>query len=242
MAKRLFDIFFALAVTIVTLPLIAIACLLIWLQDGHSPLYRGLRVGRDGRDFRMIKLRTMVADGDRLGGSSTATSDSRLTALGKALRRYKLDELPQFWNVLTGDMSVVGPRPNVRGGVDRYTREELELLAVRPGITDLASIVFSDEGEILEGSSDPDALYDAVIRPWKNRLALTYIFNRSLPLDLQLIWLTVVSLLSKVSARQGVARILKGLGADEELRRICSRMEPLPHGLPPGSPARLAIR
>lgn len=242
MAKRLFDIFFALAVTIVTLPLIAIACLLIWLQDGHSPLYRGLRVGRDGRDFRMIKLRTMVADGDRLGGSSTATSDSRLTALGKALRRYKLDELPQFWNVLTGDMSVVGPRPNVRGGVDRYTREELELLAVRPGITDLASIVFSDEGEILEGSSDPDALYDAVIRPWKNRLALTYIFNRSLPLDLQLIWLTVVSLSSKVSALQGVARILKGLGADAELRRICSRMEPLPHGLPPGSPARLAIR
>lgn len=242
MAKRLFDIFFALAVTIVTLPLIAIACLLIWLQDGHSPLYRGLRVGRDGRDFRMIKLRTMVADGDRLGGSSTATSDSRLTALGKALRRYKLDELPQFWNVLTGDMSVVGPRPNVRGGVDRYTREELELLAVRPGITDLASIVFSDEGEILEGSSDPDALYDAVIRPWKNRLALTYVFNRSLPLDLQLIWLTVVSLSSKVSALQGVARILKGLGADEELRRICSRMEPLPHGLPPGSPARLAIR
>jgi len=242
MAKRLFDIVFALAATIVTLPLIAIACLLIWLQDGHSPLYRGLRVGRDGRDFRMIKLRTMVADGDRLGGSSTATSDSRLTALGKALRRYKLDELPQFWNVLTGDMSVVGPRPNVRGGVDRYTREELELLAVRPGITDLASIVFSDEGEILEGSSDADALYDAVIRPWKNRLALTYVFNRSLPLDLQLIWLTVVSLSSKVSALQGVARILKGLGADEELRRICSRMEPLPHGLPPGSPARLAIR
>jgi len=234
MTKRLFDIVFALAAIIITFPIGAVACLLIWQQDGHSPLYRGLRVGRDGREFRMIKLRTMVADGERLGGSSTAASDSRLTALGSVLRRCKLDELPQFWNALVGDMSIVGPRPNVRRDVDRYTGRERELLSVRPGITDLASIVFSDEGAILDGAGDPDALYDAVIRPWKNRLALLYVERRNFAVDLQLITLTVVALVSKRAALRGVDRILRRWSADLALRRICARTEPPPVGEPPG--------
>lgn len=240
MAKRLFDLLFAAFAVILTMPVIVIAALLVWGQDGHWPFYRGLRVGMGGRDFRMIKLRTMVADGERIGGSSTAVLDPRVTPIGAALRRFKIDELPQFWSVLLGDMSVVGPRPNLRsGGVDNYTSEELRLLSLRPGITDLASIVFSDEGEILKDSLDPDALYDCVIRPWKNRLGLIYVDNRSLLLDLQLVWLTALAIISRQEALRAVSGILGGLGADETLKRICRRNEPLPPGPPPGRQPQL---
>jgi lipopolysaccharide/colanic/teichoic acid biosynthesis glycosyltransferase len=238
MAKRLFDIVFSIIALIVVVPITAAASLLIWAHDGHAPLYRGLRVGRGGRDFRMVKLRTMVANGERLGGSSTAASDRRLTLLGAALRRFKLDELPQFWNVLVGDMSIVGPRPNVRpGGVDCYTMEERRLLTVRPGITDLASIVFSDEGEILKGSPDPDRLYDAVIRPWKNRLGLLYVERRDMTADACLIGLTVIALFSKPLALRGVGAMLHRWNADATLQSICERSQPLPAGAPPGQPA-----
>jgi lipopolysaccharide/colanic/teichoic acid biosynthesis glycosyltransferase len=234
MAKRLFDLLFALAAAIVTLPVVGLAALLIWGQDGHAPFYRGLRVGREGCYFRMIKLRTMVAGGEALGGSSTSASDARVTPLGAALRRFKIDELPQFWNVVMGHMSVVGPRPNVPRDVQRYTGRERELLSVRPGITDVASIVFSDEGAILDGAADADALYDAVIRPWKNRLALLYVERRSLAADLQLIVLTIVAFVSKPAALRAVDRVLRRWDADEALRRICARGEPLPVGEPPG--------
>jgi len=241
MPKRLFDIVFATFALLATLPILAVASLIIWAQDGHSPLYRGLRVGRSGRNFRMLKLRTMVAYGDRLGGSSTSASDSRLTPLGSALRRCKLDELPQFWNVLVGDMSVVGPRPNVRaGGVDRYTAEERRLLSVRPGITDLASIVFSDEGEILKDSADPDGLYNSVIRPWKNRLALLYVERHRLLVDLWIIGLTAIAIVSKPAALRGVSAMLARWNADPELQRICCRRSPLPAGEPPGRAASLS--
>jgi lipopolysaccharide/colanic/teichoic acid biosynthesis glycosyltransferase len=240
MAKRLFDIVFALLAIVATLPLIAVASFLIWAEDGQPPLYRGVRAGRNGRDFRMIKLRTMIADGERLGGSSTSASDWRLTAVGAALRRLKVDELPQFWNVLLGDMSVVGPRPNVRtGGVDRYTSEEQRLLSLRPGITDLASIVFADEGEILKNSADADALYNAVIRPWKNRLGLLYVERRSLAADLCIVALTGAALMSRRFALRGVDAILVRWNADPTLRRICSRQEQLPPGDPPGQLARV---
>lgn len=235
MGKRLFDISFSLAAIVVMLPIVAIACLLISYEDGHVPLYLGLRVGRLGNDFRMIKLRTMVPGGERLGGSSTASSDARLTKLGAAIRRCKLDELPQFINVLVGEMSIVGPRPNLRcGGVDRYTALERQLLSVRPGITDLASIVFSDEGEILNDAPDPDALYETVIRPWKNRLALLYVENHSFMLDVRLIGLTLLALVSKRAALRGVDAILIEWNASPELRQVCARSGPLPVGLPPG--------
>lgn len=234
MGKRLLDLALAFAATVLTLPIVAVTALLVWGQDGHAPFYHGLRVGRGGRDFRMVKLRTMAPAAEGAGGCSTAASDSRLTPLGATLRRYKLDELPQFWNVLRGDMSIVGPRPNFRSGVDCYTGEELKLLSVRPGITDIASIVFSDEGEILDGSTDPDALYDAVIRPWKNRLALLYVEHESMALDLRLIALTAVALVSKRAALREVDRILERWNASKELRSICARSSPLPAGQPPG--------
>lgn len=235
MAKRVFDAAIAALVLAVAAPLLAGLMLLIWVHDWRSPIYRGLRVGKDGRDFGMLKLRTMTVDAESVGGSSTASSDARVTRFGRVLRRWKLDELPQFWNVLVGEMSIVGPRPNFRrGGVDRYTPAELRLLELRPGITDLASIVFSDEGRILDGAVDPDALYDAVIRPWKSRLGLLYVDHRSLAIDLRLLVLTALALVAKPAALKGIDAILAEWGADEELRRICRRRSPLPRARPPG--------
>ncbi len=138
----------------------------------------------------MIKFRSMTSDAWKSGVNSTAAGDARITRVGKWLRRWKLDELPQLLNVLSGDMSLVGPRPQVMAEVELYTEEEREMLTVRPGITDLASIVFADEGEILSGSRDPDLLYNQIIRPWKSRLALFHVEHRSFALDLEVLCLT----------------------------------------------------
>jgi len=238
MTKRLFDLTFALAAIILTLPIMIVAGLLVWAGDGQQPLFVADRVGRGGCDFRMIKLRTMIAGGEDLGGSSTAATDPRLTRFGIFLRRFKIDELPQFFNVLAGQMSVVGPRPNVRrGGVDRYTSQERLLLTVRPGITDLASIVFADEGEILKDSPDPDALYDRLIRPWKNRLALTYLEHQNLALDLRLVGLTIVALLSRPAALRRIDVLLERWEVSDVLRRVCTRSSPLVAVPPPGQTA-----
>jgi lipopolysaccharide/colanic/teichoic acid biosynthesis glycosyltransferase len=234
-AKRLLDIALSLVALVIASPLIGAAMLAIWAQDGKSPLYRGIRVGRGNRDFRMIKLRSMRVDALQRGGTSTAKSDGRVTAIGHFVRRWKLDELPQFWNVLAGDMSVVGPRPNTRGGgVDRYTAAELHLLDVRPGITDLSSIVFSDEGDILDAAADPDALYDSVIRPWKSRLGLLYVERRDFKTDLRLIWLTALSIVAKPAALRGIDAILARWGAERALRQVCARNAPLLDAKPPG--------
>jgi len=237
-AKRLFDVVFAAAVLLAAAPVLLAAMLLVWAHDGGPPLYRGVRVGKDGRDFRMLKLRSMSVGAETRGGSSTAASDARLTPIGRSLRRWKLDELPQFWNVLAGEMSVVGPRPNTRrGGVERYTCEELRLLNVQPGITDLSSILFSDEADILDGAADPDALYDAVIRPWKSRLGLLYVERRSLPADLRIVWLTALAIVARPLALEGLAGLLAQWGAAPELIEICRRTAPLPQAEPPGQAA-----
>ena len=235
MIKRLIDIVFSLALLILASPAILLGMLAVALHDGASPIYWAPRVGRGGRDFRMAKLRTMTPDADRRGGSSTSRSDERITAPGRVLRRWKIDELPQFWNVLAGDMSLVGPRPNLRrGGIDLYTPEELRLLEVRPGITDLASIVFSDEADILDGAPDPDVAYDRLIRPWKSRLGLLYVDRRTIWTDLRIIAQTALAVLAKPAALHGVDRILAAWGAPETLRRVCRRQEPLPYAEPPG--------
>ena len=142
-------------------------------RDGPA-IYAGRRVGMRGREFRMYKFRTMVMNADRIGGPSTPDDDPRLTRTGRFLRRYKLDELPQLVNVLRGDMSFVGPRPQVPDEVAGYTPEEREILSVRPGITDWSSLQFHNEGEILAGHADPDRAYAELIRPEKMRLGLDY--------------------------------------------------------------------
>ena len=236
--KRGFDLAIGGVALAMAFPVLAIAMMLIWMGDGRSPLFRGARVGKDDRDFPMLKLRTMVAGADAIGGNSTPAIDPRLTSLGRFLRRWKIDELPQLWNVVRGEMSLVGPRPQVRpGGVDRYTSAERTLLSVRPGMTDLASIVFSDEGEILKDAVDPDARYDQVIRPWKNRLGLVYVRHHDVATDAELLWLTLLAIVAKSSALRGVAAILERWEADPELRRVCLRNSALPRGDPPGAVA-----
>lgn len=227
-AKRLFDISLALIAVALLWPLMAMLAFAVWCQDGRSPFYLSPRVGRGNRDFPMIKLRTMVVGADRIGTSSAARSDARITSFGRFLRRWKLDELPQFVNVLLGHMSIVGPRPNVRcGGVDRYTSEEMGLLAVRPGLTDLASIVFADEAEILEGERDVEATYDLLIRPWKCRLGLLYIERQSVLADIMLAGLTGVAIIARPLALRLLDRTLARWNADTSTRELCLRKEPL---------------
>ncbi len=183
----------------------------------------------------MIKFRTMIPDAWKSGVSSTALGDRRITRVGKLLRRAKLDELPQLWNVLTGDMSLVGPRPQVEPDAALYTAEEQHLLDVRPGVTDLASLVFADEGEILAGSRDPDLLYNQSIRPWKSRLGLLYIERQSRTGDLKILLLTLLAAISRKKALAGVAEMLDSWDADPLLRRIALRRDPLLAWPPPGA-------
>lgn len=233
--KRAFDFALALAGLIALSPVLALAALGVWLEDRRGPLYGGIRVSRGGGEFRMLKFRTMVPDAWKTGVNSTAAGDRRITRVGKWLRKAKLDELPQLWNVLIGDMSLVGPRPQVAADAGLYTHEEQRMLAVRPGITDLASIVFADEGRILAGSSDPDLLYNQIIRPWKSRLALAYLKHASPAVDLRILALTLASAFSRRRALRGVSRLLAAWNADPALRRMAARREPLMAWPPPGA-------
>ena len=235
MIKRLVDILVALfgllVVSLILLPIM----FLVWKEDKRSPFYITARSGRNGTTFKMFKLRSMVVDADKSGVDSTSSNDIRITPIGHKIRRYKLDELIQLWNVLIGDMSLVGPRPNVKSETDLYTDVEKELLLVRPGITDFSSIVFSDEGEILEGKDNPDLVYNQLIRPWKSRLGLIYIKNQSLLLDLQLILYTLVAIISKQKALIWVVEKLKKLNVDAETIKISKRKVSLYPFPPPGS-------
>ncbi len=238
--KRLADAVIALAGIGLVLPLGALIALAIWMEDRGSPWYRAARVARGGADFSMLKFRSMNPGAWKTGVNSTALGDTRITRVGRWLRRMKLDELPQLWNVLTGDMSLVGPRPQVRAEVDLYTRDERLMLTVRPGITDLASIVFSDEGEILAGSSDSDLLYNQLIRPWKSRLALLYVERGSLGYDFIILLSTLAALVSHSLALRGVAWTLESWNADSMLRTIATRRELLQAYPPPGAESVVA--
>lgn len=234
--KRSVDVIVSFLGLTLAAPILLVFIVAIWLQDFHSPFYVADRIGRHGRVFRMAKLRSMVVNADRSGVTSTSENDQRVTAVGRLIRAFKLDEITQLFNVLKGDMSLVGPRPNVmRWGVELYTDVEKQLLTVRPGITDLASIVFADEGAILAGQADPDLAYNQLIRPWKNRLALITVGNCTMSCYLRIIWLTVVGLVSRRKALAGVQDILLGLGADKEVRQVASRTVPLTPAPPPGA-------
>ena len=189
--KRALDIAGSALGLIVLSPVMLVAALAIRLHDGGPAFYRGRRVGHGGRPFSMLKFRTMCVDADRRGGASTAADDDRLTTVGRFLRRFKLDELPQLFNVIRGDMSLVGPRPQVEWAVALYTAEERDLLSVRPGMTDWASIRFANEAELLRGSADPDRDYFEKIAPEKIRLGLEYVRTRSLAMDLRIIVATL---------------------------------------------------
>ena len=177
----------------------------------------------------------MSIGADKTGVESTAQNDPRITRVGRWIRAYKLDELVQLWNVLIGQMSLVGPRPQVRLDVDLYTETEMGLLAVKPGITDLASIVFADEGDILKGHEDPDLAYNQLIRPWKSRLALVSIQHASLSLDLKILALTAIAIFSRDRALAGVQRILRDLNVNEDICTVALRDKTLEPSVPPGA-------
>jgi len=235
MIKRTFDFLAASLGLLVCSPLLMAVIFAIWIQDRQSPFYIAQRAARGGGTFRMVKFRSMVVNADKIGGSSTAATDRRITPVGQFVRAYKLDELIQFWNVLKGEMSLVGPRPQVVCDAALYTNAEKRMLSVPPGITDPASIVFSDEGEILKGSTDPDLLYNQIVRPWKSRLALAYIDHRSFGVDIWLIILTVVAIISKPIALHALGTLLNGWGLDPLVIRMAARQEPLLAYPPPGA-------
>jgi lipopolysaccharide/colanic/teichoic acid biosynthesis glycosyltransferase len=183
----------------------------------------------------MVKLRSMVVGADKAGVDSTSADDRRITWIGKLVRKYKLDEVSQLWNVLVGHMSLVGPRPNVKRETDIYTEKEKKLLDVRPGVTDLASIVFADENDILEGSEDPDLKYNQVIRPWKSRLGLLYVQKASLILDIKIIFLTALAMVMRGAALGKVSKLLAALGAEPMLMEVSRRDKPLEPFPPPGA-------
>ena len=235
MIKRLLDIVISLIGLICFSPILLITLILVWRGDKKSPFYIPPRVGKNGVIFYMVKLRSMVVNADKAGIDSTSNNDLRITSIGQKIRKYKLDELTQLWNVLLGDMSLVGPRPNVKAEVDLYTDVEKELLSVKPGITDFSSIVFSDEGKILQDKKDPDLAYHQLIRPWKSRLGLIYIKNQSILLDIKIIIYTLVALISKRTALNWVSKKLENLGVDRDLVNISKREIKLFPYPPPGS-------
>ena len=235
MLKRPFDFLVASVSIVVFFPFLTLFSFLIWKQDFKSPFYVAKRVGRNEKLFNMIKFRSMVINADSSGVDSTSSNDPRITPLGHFIRKYKIDELPNFFNILLGQMSFVGPRPNVKRETDIYTTEEKKLLSVRPGITDIASVVFSDEGKILENSKDPDLDYNQLIRPWKSRLGILYVEKKSLYLDFYLIITTAIAIISKQRALLLINAILKKLEASELLIDVSLRENELKPYPPPGS-------
>ena len=233
--KRGVDILLSLIGLILASPILIPVMFLVWKQDRHSPFYVADRMGKNEKPFKMVKLRSMIKNADAQGIDSTSANDMRITPVGHFIRSYKLDELTQLWNVLIGDMSLVGPRPNVKRETDLYTSQEKVLLSVKPGITDFASIVFSDEGEILADKADPDIAYNQLIRPGKSRLGLLYIQKKNLLVDLSLILFTALAIVSKQRALKAVTRLLKELRAPQELLDIASREKPLTPQPPPGA-------
>ena len=185
--KRTFDIFFSFTGLVVSSPLIVLIAFLIKLDSRGPAFHLSTRIGRFGKPFVLIKFRTMVVDADRIGASSTTDDDSRITKMGRLVRRYKLDELPQLVNVLKGQMSFVGPRPQVSWIVNLYTQGDKDVLSVRPGIADYAFVMLPSEGEVLCGSTDPDGDYLKNIHPEKMRLSLEYVSSCSFGVDMKIL-------------------------------------------------------
>jgi lipopolysaccharide/colanic/teichoic acid biosynthesis glycosyltransferase len=197
MLKRLFDVVLASISLAIFSPVLLVLAVLIKITSPGPVFYRGVRTGRNGKPFRIFKFRSMVVNADKNGASSTAGHDPRVTTVGKFIRKCKFDELSQVINVLVGDMSFVGPRPEVQKFTDLYNEEEKIILTLRPGITDWASIWNSDEATVLDGAPDADEAYAQLIRPTKLRLQILYAKHHSLFTDMKIIVYTILKLLRR---------------------------------------------
>ena len=227
MLKRITDILISSIIVFIVSPILVIFAILIWKYDNFSPIFKAPRVGKDFKTFTMFKLRSMTHNAHKSGVNSTSNNDLRITPIGKYVRKFKIDEFTQMINVLLGDMSLVGPRPNVISEVEMYTDNEKNLLKVKPGITDFSSIIFSDEGEILRNKKDPDKSYNQLIRPWKSRLGIFYIEKSNLLLDLLLIFITGIAIFSRQSALKLNTKLLIFLKAPKALINISKREKEL---------------
>lgn len=195
---RFLDIFFSFCGLLLLLPVFLILYLFIRIESKGPGFYSQIRVGKGGKDFRLYKFRSMRIGADKKGLITVGGRDSRITRVGYFIRKYKLDELPQLWNVLLGDMSLVGPRPEVRKYVDMYTEDQWKVLSVRPGITDYASIEYVDENEILGKAIDPDKVYVEQIMPDKIRYNMKYIQSCSVWEYFKVIILTIVHIVKSL--------------------------------------------
>lgn len=196
MLKRIFDIFFSLIGLIILLPLFILISIIIIIDSRGGVFYKQIRVGLNGLDFRLFKFRTMKTDADKKGLLTVGGKDPRVTKIGYYLRKFKIDELPQLINVLIGDMSLVGPRPEVRKYVDMYTSEQRKVLSVKPGITDYASIEYSNENEILGMADNPEKVYIEEIMPAKLLLNQKYIQEKGILKDVKIIFKTIFKILT----------------------------------------------
>lgn len=194
--KRLMDIFFSLIGLILLFPLFLIIGLIIVLDSKGGVFYKQTRVGKDGKDFKLFKFRSMAVGSDKKGLLTVGGNDSRITKPGYFIRKYKIDELPQLINVFIGDMSLVGPRPEVRKYVDLYNEEQQKVLSVQPGITDFASIEFINENEVLGNSENPEKTYIEEVMPFKLKLNLKYIEEKSVVTDIKIIFKTIAKIIS----------------------------------------------
>jgi lipopolysaccharide/colanic/teichoic acid biosynthesis glycosyltransferase len=202
MMKRLFDVGFAFFGMALLAPMTVLVWVLIHMDDGGPVFYRQLRVGQDGRPFKILKFRTMSVGAESAGPAITASGDRRVTRVGAVLRSSKLDELPQLWNVLRGEMSIVGPRPEVPRYVALYTPEQRVVLRLRPGITDEASVQFKDEERLLARAPDPEEFYLEHCVPRKIELNLAYGRRANVLRDLVVIWRTIAAVwLSRLRKR-----------------------------------------
>lgn len=194
--KRTFDIILSLVILICFLPIGLILSIWILIESKGGILYQQERIGQFGKSFRILKFRTMRQDADKQGKLTVGMRDNRITKSGYFLRKFKLDEFPQFVNVLKGEMSIVGPRPEVKEYVDLYSDEQKQILKVKPGITDLASLEYFKENEILGESIDPQKTYIEVIMPAKLEINKKYLSNPSIMQDLSIIWKTFMRIIS----------------------------------------------
>jgi lipopolysaccharide/colanic/teichoic acid biosynthesis glycosyltransferase len=188
--KRIFDILLSLIVLIILMPVFLILALVIIIDSPGGPFYKQERIGKDGEPFLLLKFRSMHPFADKRGKLTVGTRDPRITRMGRFIRKFKLDEFPQLINVIKGEMSIVGPRPEVAKYVDVYTSEQKKVLTVRPGLTDYASLKYFDENELLAKAEDPQKEYIEVIMPAKLKLNLEYIEKKSLTTDLKIIFKT----------------------------------------------------
>ncbi len=193
MIKRVFDVFFALLGLVILSPVFVITAFAVGVTSKGGVFYKQKRVGRDNKDFIIYKFRSMCVNADKNSLITIGNRDNRVTKIGFFIRKYKIDELPQLFNVLIGDMSFVGPRPEVRYYVNMYSDSQKEVLNVRPGITDPASIAYRNENELLSSQDNPEKYYIDVIMPDKLRINLEYIASRSLFTDLKTILRTLKS-------------------------------------------------